>query len=69
MKSRTESLEAMPSKKTLLESFVPFRSWTNERHHYVDVLEDYTDKRITFGFDIQTDDLVTGNFSFIPIAL
>lgn len=39
------------------------------RHHYVDVLEDYTDKRITFGFDVQTKDMVTGNFSFIPIAL
>ena len=39
------------------------------RPHYVDVLEDYTDKRITFGFDIQTNELVTGNFSFIPIVL
>lgn len=39
------------------------------RHHHVSVVESYTDERITLGFDIQNFNVVTDNFSFIPIVL
>jgi hypothetical protein len=39
------------------------------RHHHIEVRESYSDERITLGFDIQLDDVITENFSFIPIVL
>jgi len=37
------------------------------RHHHVVVNEPYDDERITLGFDIQLEDAIVENFSFIPI--
>ena len=38
-------------------------------YHHVEVKEDYDDERITLGFDVQMKDMISDNFSFIPIAL
>ena len=38
-------------------------------HHHVEVREDFDDERITLGFDVQMKDMISDNFSFIPIAL
>ena len=38
-------------------------------YHHVEVKEDFDDERITLGFDVQMKDMISDNFSFIPIAL
>jgi hypothetical protein len=39
------------------------------RYHHVRVDEDFDDERITLGFDLQTSNMISENFSFIPIVL
>jgi len=39
------------------------------RHHHVSVVEEYTDDRITIGFDVEINNAITDNFSFIPVIL
>ena len=39
------------------------------RHHHVVVNQNFSDERITLGFDIEINDTITENFSFIPLVL
>lgn len=39
------------------------------RYHHVRVDEDYDDERITLGVDLQDSNMISENFSFIPIIL
>lgn len=39
------------------------------RHHHVEINEDFDGERITLGFDLQLENTMTDNFSFIPIIL
>jgi hypothetical protein len=39
------------------------------RYHHVRVDEDYDNERITLGFDLQDSNMISENFSFIPIIL
>lgn len=39
------------------------------RHHHVETAESFSDNRITLGFDIEINNTISENFSFIPVIL
>lgn len=39
------------------------------RHHHVSVMKPFDGERITLGFDIEINNTISDNFSFIPITL